>query len=141
MTDNVYLRLCSRSVWVHPSSGRIQGKLRTNQPQLTPAHPSSGRRIKREFRVPRFVAGNQAVSSKPTSPFGFQRGGASLQIPFSKCIQGRECVTVWGVCRRPRALAVFNHPALGEGCVWGRSWWCCWLSGGVHQCEGRGYSG
>ena len=43
----------------HPSSGKNQGKLRTNQPQLTPAQDDSR---KRKFRVPRFVAGNQAVS-------------------------------------------------------------------------------
>ena len=35
------------------------GKLRTNQPQLTPIQ-DDGR--KRKFRVPRFVADNQAVS-------------------------------------------------------------------------------
>ena len=54
------LRLCCRGEWDHPSSGKYQGKLRTNQPQLTPAQ-DDGR--KRKFRVPRFVAGNQAVFS------------------------------------------------------------------------------
>ena len=30
-----------RGIPDHPSSGKNQGELRTNQPQLTPAHPSS----------------------------------------------------------------------------------------------------
>jgi len=48
------------SIWA--SSGKNQGKLRTNQPQLTPAHSSSGLRTKKKkFHVPRFVADNQAV--------------------------------------------------------------------------------
>jgi len=53
------LTLCSSRVGDHPSSGTNQGKLRTNQPQLTPAKDYIR---KRKFRVPRFVAGNQAVS-------------------------------------------------------------------------------
>ena len=44
------------SIWA--SSGKNQGKLRTNQPQLTPAQDDER---KRKFRVPRFVADNQAV--------------------------------------------------------------------------------
>ena len=52
------LRLCG-GVWNYPSSGKNQGKLRTNQSQLTPAQDDER---KRKFRVPRFVADNQAVS-------------------------------------------------------------------------------
>ena len=51
-------RLCSGRVWDHPSSGKNQGKLRTNQPQLTPAQDYER---KRKFCVPRFVSYNQAV--------------------------------------------------------------------------------
>ena len=40
------------------SSGKNQGKLRINQPQLTPAQDHER---KREFCVPRFVADYQAV--------------------------------------------------------------------------------
>ena len=47
--ENRPLRLCSgRRVW-----GQNQGKLRTNQPQLTPAQSCER---KRKFRVPRFVS-------------------------------------------------------------------------------------
>jgi len=59
--ENGSLWLSSGCVWDHPSSEKNQGKLRTNQPQLTLAHPSSGRRTKRKFRVPTFVADNQTV--------------------------------------------------------------------------------
>ena len=45
------------SVWDHYSSGKNQGKLRANQPQLTAA-PDYER--KRKFRVPRFVLDYQA---------------------------------------------------------------------------------
>jgi len=38
------LRLCCRGVWDHPSSGKNQGKLRTNQPQLTLAQDDERRR-------------------------------------------------------------------------------------------------
>jgi hypothetical protein len=58
VTEKGPLRLCCRGEWDHPSSGKNRGKLRTNQPQLTSAQ-DDGR--KRKFRVPRFVAGNQAV--------------------------------------------------------------------------------
>jgi len=57
-TEKGPLRLCGGRVQDHPSSGKNQGELRTNQPQLTPAQ-DDGR--KRKFRVPRFVAGNQPV--------------------------------------------------------------------------------
>ena len=60
-TEKGPLRLCGGRVQDHPSSGKNQGELRTNQPQPTPAQ-DDGR--KRKFRVPRFVAGNQPVSSK-----------------------------------------------------------------------------
>jgi len=59
VTEKGPLRLCCRGGWDHPGSGKNQGKLRTNQPQLTLAQDD---RRKRKFRVPRFVAGNQAVS-------------------------------------------------------------------------------
>jgi len=35
-TEKGLLRLCGGGVWDHPSSGKNQGKLRINQPQLTP---------------------------------------------------------------------------------------------------------
>jgi len=57
VTENRPLRLCSSYVWDHPSSGKNQGKLRANEPQLTPAQAYER---KREFRVHRFVADNQA---------------------------------------------------------------------------------
>jgi len=53
-----HLRLCGGGVWDHPDSGKNQGSLRTNQPQLTPAQDCER---KRKFRVPRFVADNQVV--------------------------------------------------------------------------------
>jgi len=56
--ENGPLRLCSGRVWDHPSSRKNQGKLRTNQPQLTPAQ---GYERKRKFRELRFVSDNQAV--------------------------------------------------------------------------------
>ena len=59
-------RLCGGGVPDHPSSGENQreiressGQISHSSPQLTPAQ-GNGR--KRKFRVPRFVAGNQAVS-------------------------------------------------------------------------------
>jgi len=58
VTEKGPLRLCCRGGWDHPSSGKNQGKLRTNQPQLTLTQDD---RRKRKFWEPRFVAGNQAV--------------------------------------------------------------------------------
>jgi hypothetical protein len=43
------LRLHSSGVRDHPSLGKNQGKLRTNQLQLTPALPSLGLRTKRQI--------------------------------------------------------------------------------------------
>jgi len=54
--------LYNGGVWDHPSSGENQEKVRTNQPQLTLAQDCDR---KREFRVPRFVADNQAVFQAP----------------------------------------------------------------------------
>ena len=48
-TEKGPLRLCGSGVRDHPSSGTNQGELRENQPQLTPAHPSSGLRTKKEI--------------------------------------------------------------------------------------------
>jgi len=45
-------------VWDNPSSGKNQGKLRINHPQLTLAQDDGQ---KRKFCVPRFVADYQAV--------------------------------------------------------------------------------
>jgi len=56
--ENGPLRLYSGGVWDHPRSGKNQGKLRTNQRQLTPTQDCER---KRKFREPRFVADNQAV--------------------------------------------------------------------------------
>ena len=36
-TEKGPLRLCFGGVWDYPISGKNQGKLRTNQPQLTPS--------------------------------------------------------------------------------------------------------
>src|SRR4051812_17180710 len=49
VTEKWPLKLCGGSLRDHPSSGKNQGELRTNQPQLTPAHPSSGLRTKKEI--------------------------------------------------------------------------------------------
>ena len=57
-TENGPLGLCSGRVWDHPSSGKNQGKLRANQPQLAPAQNYEQ---KRKSRTPRFVLYNQAV--------------------------------------------------------------------------------
>jgi len=58
-TENGPLRLYAGGVPDHPSLGENQGQLRTNQLQLTPAQDCER---KRKFRVPRFVADNQAVN-------------------------------------------------------------------------------
>ena len=60
VTEKGPLRLCCRGEWDHPSSGKNQGKLRTNQPQLTPAQDDGQ---KRKFSVPRLV------TTKPGSFF------------------------------------------------------------------------
>jgi len=64
-TENRPPSLSSSCVWDHPSSGKNQGKLRTNQLQLTPAQ---GYKRKRKFRVPRFVVDNQAVVLPKSCP-------------------------------------------------------------------------
>jgi len=45
--ENGPLRLCGGGVRDHSSSGKNQGELGKNQPQLTPAYPSSGLRMKK----------------------------------------------------------------------------------------------
>ena len=57
-TENGPLRLRSGVEWDHLSSGKNQGKLRTNQPQLTPVQDYER---KRKFREPRFVSDSQAI--------------------------------------------------------------------------------
>jgi len=56
----------------YPSSGKNQGKLRTNQSQLTLAQDDERRR---KFRVPGFVAGNQADVSAQASAFALGSKG------------------------------------------------------------------
>ena len=72
-TENGLLRLYGGRVWDHPSSsGKNQGKLRINQPQLTLVQ-DDGR--KRKFRVPRFprrLPGVVCDESRHTKfPFSF----------------------------------------------------------------------
>ena len=69
---SLYSNLISTAGRIAPAQGN-QGKLRTNQPQLTPAQDC---RQKREFRVPRFVSYNQAVTRRPESTV--QEGSASF---------------------------------------------------------------
>lgn len=65
-TRNVPPRLCSGSVWDRYSSGKNQGKLRTDPPQLTLAHASLGLRTKKENCELRSVSDNQAVFGFPS---------------------------------------------------------------------------
>jgi hypothetical protein len=72
----------------HPSSGENQGELRTNQPRLTPAHPSSGLRTKKEILYAQIRRRQLAVLLRATRGDDVAANGDQYQLVGDAYVHG-----------------------------------------------------